>query len=441
MRKMNKLKLIIKREFIAKVRNKTFLVMTILSPLLVVGLGALVGYLSKINEDSIKIIAYVDDSKLLLPEDFLNSKTIEYKDLSNVDLMIAKSQVEHGDYYGLLYIPQKDSLVDIVSNIEFYSKEPPGMQAVSEVETMVEYRLNHIRMRQLGIDADILEASKLNSNIKILSFSGEKSSKLIRGVKIAIGLSAGYMIMMFIIIYGAMVMRSVIEEKTSRIIEVIISSVKPFQLMMGKIVGTALAGLLQFTIWGIILIIMSVIATAVFGADATQVRPSSLAVQDIDVFNTVAKTEMQIIIEELLRLPILPLFFAFIIYFLGGYLLYSALYAAIGAAVDNETDTQQFMLPVIIPLILGVYIGFASVLNEPHGTIATIFSMIPFTSPIVMLMRIPFGVPWWQITISLLLLLFTFLLMVWFAAKIYRIGILMYGKKPTYKDIYKWLKY
>jgi len=236
-------------------------------------------------------------------------------------------------------------------------------------------------------------------------------------------------------------MRSVIEEKTSRIIEVIISSVKPFQLMMGKIIGTALAGLLQFSIWGIILLILSIVATTIFGADAAPMGAGSLPIQEVSVFDTVAKTETQIVIEELLRMPLLPLFFAFITYFLGGYLLYSALYAAIGAAVDNETDTQQFMLPVIIPLILGVYIGFASVVNEPHGTIATVFSMIPFTSPIVMLMRIPFGVPWWQITISLLLLIGTFILMVWFAAKIYRIGILMYGKKPTYKDIYKWLKY
>lgn len=438
---MNKLNLIIKREFFAKVRNRTFLVMTILSPLLVVGLGALVGYLSKVNQDSIKIIGYFDDSKLLLSKDFENSKTIEYQDLSNVDIVIAKSQVEHGDFYGFLYVPKKDSISNIATSIEFYSKEPPSLQVISEIERMVEHRLNHILLEKKGIDADALDDSKINPNIKILSFSGEKSSKLIRGVKIGIGLSAGYLIMMFIIIYGAMVMRSVIEEKTSRIIEVIISSVKPFQLMMGKIVGTALAGLLQFSIWGVILLILSIIATAMFGADTSPMDTGNLPIQEIDVLDTVVKSEMQIIIEELLRLPILPIFLAFTVYFLGGYLLYSALYAAIGAAVDNETDTQQFMLPVIIPLILGVYIGFASVVNEPHGTIATIFSMIPFTSPIVMMMRLPFGVPWWQILTSLLLLLGTFVLMVWFAAKVYRIGILMYGKKPTYRDIYKWLKY
>ena len=378
---MSKLRLIIKREFFAKVRNKTFLVMTILSPLLVVGLGAFVGYLSKVNQDSIKIIGYFDDSKLLLAKDFENSKTIEYQDLSNVDIVIAKSQVEHGDFYGLLYVPKKDSISDIAMNIEFYSNEPPSLQVISEVERMVEHRLNHILLDKQGIDADALDASKINPNFKILSFSGEKSSKLIRGVKIGIGLSAGYLIMMFIIIYGAMVMRSVIEEKTSRIIEVIISSVKPFQLMMGKIIGTALAGLLQFSIWGVILLILSIVASTIFGADVSPMGAGNLPISQVDVLDTVVKSEMQIIVEELLRLPILPIFLAFTVYFLGGYLLYSALYAAIGAAVDNETDTQQFMLPVIIPLILGVYIGFASVVNEPHGSIATIFSMIPFTSP------------------------------------------------------------
>jgi len=440
---MNKLKLIIRREFIAKVRNKTFLVMTILSPLLVVGLGTLVGYLGKLNQESVKTVAYIDASKTLKIEDFSNSKNLEYKDMSDVDLVIAKSQVENGDYYGLLYIPKKEDVDDIASNIEFYSKDPPGFQVVSEIENMVNYRLNHIKMKRIGLDADKLEASKIDSNIKILSFSGEKSSKLVRGVKMVIGASAGYLIMMFIIIYGAMVMRSVIEEKTSRIIEVIISSVKPFQLMMGKIIGTALAGLLQFTIWGVILFAISFIASHIFDVDTMAVHSTStnLPIHNVESMDLVAKTEVQIIIAELLSMPLVSLFFAFIVYFLGGYLLYSAIYASIGAAVDNETDTQQFMLPVMIPLVLGVYIGFASVISEPHGTIATVFSMIPFTSPIVMMMRIPFGVPWWQIAISLTLLIGTFLLMVWFAAKIYRIGILMYGKKPTYREIYQWLKY
>jgi ABC-2 type transport system permease protein len=246
---------------------------------------------------------------------------------------------------------------------------------------------------------------------------------------------------MFIIIYGAMVMRSVIEEKTSRIVEVIISSVKPFQLMMGKIIGTALAGLLQFTIWGILLLIISAVLSSIFGVDTLDMQGVNVPSEQAEVMKSMAKSDAQLVFEELKNLPIATMFFSFLIYFIGGYLLYSSIYAAIGAAVDNETDTQQFMLPVIIPLMLGVYIGFASVISDPHGPISTIFSMIPFTSPIVMLMRIPFGVPWWEIAISLILLIGTFLLIVWFAAKIYRVGILMYGKKPSYKELYKWLKY
>ena len=287
---MNKLKLIIKREFIAKVRNKTFLVMTIMSPLIVVGLGLLIGYLSKDSDDNIDVIAYIDEAAILSKEDILDTKAIRYEDFSSVGVEVAKSLVENGDYYGLLVIPKKNSIVDIADNIEFYSEKSPSMSLVSSVEMMVENRLNHIQFEQLGIDIDELNASKINSDIKILNFTGEKSSKLIRGVKIAIGLSAGYMIMMFIIIYGAMVMRSVIEEKTSRIIEVIISSVKPFQLMMGKIIGTALAGLLQFSIWGIILLIIVLVSSSILGVSPTEVTSVNMPIQDIEAMSPVLKS-------------------------------------------------------------------------------------------------------------------------------------------------------
>ena len=268
---------------------------------------------------------------------------------------------------------------------------------------------------------------------------------MINGIKIGIGMAAGYLIMMFILIYGAMVMRSVIEEKTSRIIEVIISSVKPFQLMLGKILGTAAAGLTQFLIWGALLTVMFIGSSVFFGVDLAGEYgngPNNMPVQEMN--QQMAELEMaesQMLFAEFMSLPLFSTFIYFILYFLLGYLLYSSLYAAIGAAVDNETDTQQFMLPVLLPLMLGVYVGFATVINDPHGTIATVFSMIPFTSPIVMLMRIPFGVPWWQILISLLLLTLTFLAVVWLAAKIYRVGILMYGKKISYKELAKWIRY
>ena len=234
-------------------------------------------------------------------------------------------------------------------------------------------------------------------------------------------------------------MRSVIEEKTSRIIEVIISSVKPIQLMLGKIIGTSLAGITQITIWVVLGGVIMVAASAIFGIEISQTPQQELVNQTLQ--NPESIDKLQLMINEFQMLPLGNLVIAFILFFIGGYLLYSSLYAAIGAAVDNETDTQQFMLPVILPLILAIYVGMFTVIEDPHGTISTVFSFIPFTSPVVMLMRIPFGVPLWQQLVSLVILISTFMFTVWFAAKIYRVGILMYGKKPTYKELYKWLKY
>ena len=261
---MNKLKIIIKREFISKVRNKTFLVMTILSPLIVIAMGVLIAYLTKLNQESIKVIAYVDQSELFLASDFEDTESIHYLDLSLDGFEIAKSKVDVSDFYGLLFIPKHDSIAEIAGDIQFYSKKSPNIIFVSTLEQLVEKRLQEVQMSRVGIDIKKFNAAKVSTSIQLSSFSGEKSSKLINSMKIGVGLFGGYMIMMFIIIYGAMVMRSVIEEKTSRIIELIISSVKPFELMMGKIVGTALAGLLQFAIWGVLLLIISMVATTFF---------------------------------------------------------------------------------------------------------------------------------------------------------------------------------
>jgi len=236
-------------------------------------------------------------------------------------------------------------------------------------------------------------------------------------------------------------MRSVIEEKTSRIIEVIISSVKPFELMLGKILGNAFAGILQFIIWIISASLLMIAISAFFGVDLMGSSPSMEASQEMmGQMQDSASSDIQAMILEVKNLPLMTLFLSFIVYFFGGYLIYSSIYAAIGAAVDSETDTQQFMMPVMLPLIIAIYVGFG-VIENPHGTIAVAFSIFPLTSPIVMLMRIPFGVPWWELLVSMALLLVTFIGIVWFAAKIYRVGILMYGKKPSYKDLYKWLKY
>jgi len=439
---MRKLKLIIHREFIAKVKNKSFLIMTFLSPVIMVVMGGLVVFLMKKNDEKVKEIVYVDASGLFTKENFKDSKTVKYQDYTQLGITETKKKVAKGDFYGVLYIPKKDSLELLAKSIAFYSKDSPGMSLINGLEARVETHLRNLKLTQFEIDLMHIKASEITSDIKMFNFSGEESSKLINGLKIAVGAIAGYLLMMFVMIYGTSVMRSVIEEKTSRIVEIIVSSVKPFQLMLGKIIGNASAGLLQFFIWGVLLFAISLIISAVFGVDMVEMQASKIPEDQLNVAKEAANPDkLQLIFQEIARLPILKLFLLFIFYFLGGFFLYSSLFAAVGAAVDNETDTQQFMLPIIAPLILGLYVGFATVMNDPHGPIATICSIIPFTSPIVMLMRVPFGVSWYELGISMALLIITFVFMVWLAAKIYRVGILMYGKKPTYKDLYKWIKY
>lgn len=413
--------------------------MTLLSPLLMIGMIALVAFLTKSSLEKKSTIAYVDESGYFSENDLKDSNTIHFENLTSIGLVQAKVIVSESTQDGLLFFPRNENIDEVAKNIQFFSTDSPGMVTISQLESIIAKELQNEKMVQLNVDLQMLEKTKVNVDINLSNFSGEKSSKLINGIKIGLGMGAGYMIMLFIIVYGAMVMRSVIEEKTSRIIEVIISSVRPFQLMLGKIFGMAAAGLTQFFIWGVLLFIGLIISSFVFGIDLSgNLKTAQIPAEQMEVLT---QGKGQFILLEILNLPLFSMFILFIMYFLCGYLLYSSIYASIGAAVDNETDSQQFMLPVLMPLMIAVYVGFATVINDPHGTIATVFSMIPFTSPIVMLMRIPFGVPWWQILISLLILFITFLGVVWIAAKIYRIGILMYGKKVNYREIYKWLKY
>ena len=420
---MSIISLIIKREFIAKVRNKSFIVMTFLSPLLFVGIAVFVAYLGSMKADT-KQIAIHDESGLFVKEfTSQNNKNQAYKylDLSRIDLQFLKDSITNESYEGLLYIPKTSSTKDLESKIQFISNSSPSILFIENVQDVIAKKLTKNNLEKANLDTLAIQNAQSKVSINLTKASGEESVKGLNEIKIGIGGAFGYLIMMFIIIYGNMVMRSVIEEKTSRIVEIIISSVKPFQLMMGKIIGTSLAGLLQFFIWAVIGMSLMFAASVFFGVN---VGPTA-----------------QMYIRELWNLPIASILIGFVIYFIGGYFLYSSFYAAIGAAVDNQTDSQQFLLPIIMPLMLSVYIGFFTVINNPHGTIAVVFSMIPLTSPIVMLMRIPFGVPLWQIAISVTLLFGSFFCVVWFAAKIYRIGILMYGKKPTWSELYRWLKY
>lgn len=435
---MNILSLIIKREFIAKVRNKSFIVMTFLSPLLFLGMSFLIGFLANMNKGEVKKIA-IHDEVGILKQDFKDSKEIKYTDLSAMPFQQAKATASK-DYEGLIFIPKVADSKELLTKVEYISDESPSLEFVSDIEKVVDNQLTKDNLKALGFDSDKIEKAKVQSELHITKFSGEEGLKYLNEIKVFFGGAFGYLIMMFIIIYGNFVMRSVIEEKTSRIIEVIISSVKPYQLMMGKIIGNSLAGILQFTIWVALGLLVLFGSSIFFGGSAdvtsTQEAMNQLPAQAGNVASMIEKVNLYYN-----EIPVLTTIIFFLVYFIGGYFLYSSLYAAIGAAVDSETDSQQFLLPIIMPLMLGIYVGFFTVVNDPHGTVATIFSLIPFTSPIVMLMRIPFGVPVWQLALSIVLLFGTFLAVVWFASKIYRVGILMYGKKPTWKELYKWLKY
>lgn len=429
---MDKLWLIIKREYLNKVRNRTFVIMTFVSPLIFVAVAVVVGLLTSVNNDTVRKVAILDEttqfSKL-----FEDTDRTDYIIIDNTIGQAITASSEAG-YYGLLHISKNNSQL---GEITFYSDDAPNENYINDIERTIEKKATEANLITSGIDLKKLDNAQVDKTITLQNYRGVQSSKKVGYVKMIFGGAAGYLLMMFIIIYGNMVMRSVIEEKTNRIIEIIVSSVKPIYLMIGKIVGTSLAGITQFLIWLIIGIILYAVAISFLGIEAMSNPSADLATQQLQDMD-----QMQLIFNDVLQLPLGTLILCFFIYFIGGYLLYASIYSAIGAAVDNETDTQQFMLPIIIPLILAMYVGFFTVMDNPEGTVATVFSYIPLTSPIVMLMRIPFGVvSWWEIVISVILLYASIIAVAWVASKIYRVGILMYGKKTNWKELYKWLKY
>ena len=436
---MNHLSLIIQREFLNKVRNKSFIIMTFLSPLIMVAIIGLVAYLSSLNNDKIEVVSVLDESGLFANQ-FQDDDNLQFKVLEGVSLVEAKLQVEASDDYGLLYIPKTDNIDALGEAITFYSSDSPSLIVMDDIEDVIESRANTLKLEEAGLNASEIRALRMRVNTRLETFQGQETSKLGSGLKLIFGGAAGYLLFMFIIIYGNMIMRSVIEEKTSRIIEVIISSVKPMKLLLGKVLGTSLAGISQFVAWVILIGVFSLVFSSVFGIDTSAMQAQqqeALAQADVAMVDDT----VQQVYGEIMNLPLMNLVIMFILFFAGGYLLYASLYAAIGAAVDSETDTQQFIFPILMPLIIAIYVGFFTVIENPHGTVSQVFSFIPFTSPVVMLMRIPFGVPIWQQLVAVVLLFATFIGTVWFAAKIYRVGILMYGKKPSYRELIKWLKY
>ena len=408
---MKHLRIIIEREYLNKIRNKSFIIMTFVSPLIVVAFALIIGFLTDVNSKSnAKDILILDESGLF-GTTFSDTETIHYEYLKDKTLQEARAEVLETSKYGLLYIPKEEN-----AQKAFYSEESPSLSLVNELTGALEKTLFQYNLTQKGIDKAEIDSARTKITLQMENFTGEKTSEFDNVMKIAIGGVAGYLI----------------EEKTNRIVEIIISSVKPFQLMLGKIIGTSLAGLTQFAIWLVIGGVLFALAPSLFQVDTPTATQAMAA--------TESHSEISNIIAALYHFPFLETSGVFLLFFVGGYLLYSSLYAMVGAMVDNETDTQQFMMPILIPLMLAFYVGMFSVIEEPHGTISVVFSYIPLTSPVVMLMRIPFGVAWWEVLISLLLLYITFFLVIKIASKIYRISILMYGKKPTYKEVWKWLK-
>src|SRR5690606_25236451 len=329
---MNHLPLIIKREYFTKVRNKSFIVMTFLSPIIFVGIFALVAYLSSLNNDTVRTISVLDESGFFI-EEFNSTLHTRYQILPNVSLEDAKKQAETKEVYGLLYIPKLENLESLSKGITFYSEDSPSLSLMGDINDMLENKVNTLKLKEAGIDSETIKSLHININANQETFKGMETSKLGSGLKLIFGGAAGYLLFMFIIIYGNMIMRSVIEEKTSRVIEVIISSVKPRLLLLGKIFGTTLAGITQFVVWVVLILVLMTVVTTVFGIDPTAGSPSQQVLE-----NSVDGGTQQIINDVMLEinnLPIANLIVMFVLFFVGGYLLYASLYASVGAAVDS----------------------------------------------------------------------------------------------------------
>ncbi|MDQ3191226.1 MAG: ABC transporter permease [Bacteroidota bacterium] len=439
---MGKTALIIKREYFSRVKKKSFIIMTIVGPLLMAAMFMGAVWLS-LSQDEKQKVMIVDESHLFST---LPSSENVYFDYTTNNIDTVKSTFHKSDYSAILYIP--NNILHSNSAILFFKKQP-GFIAQQYIASKVESKIEDLKLINSQIDKDAYKKIKTNvqiSNISFKELGKEENSSQEAGF---IGLLFAIMIYMFIFMYGVQVMRGVIEEKTSRIIEVIISSVKPFQLMLGKIIGVALVGLTQFLLWVILTFSIISVAQAVLLKDQkgaeNVVHPAQMTTQLLQDNNNQQKPKIDsnevLAIFERINFPYMLGMFLF--FFLGGYLLYSAMFAAIGAAVDSESDTQQFMMPVTIPLIFAFVVAQLSMQN-PEGSVAMWFSIIPFTSPIVMMVRVaivPFDALSWQLFLSMALLIIGFLATTWFAAKIYRIGILMYGKKTSYKELWKWIVY
>ncbi|MFV0392369.1 MAG: ABC transporter permease [Paludibacteraceae bacterium] len=438
---MSKIGIIIKREYTSRVMKKSFLLLTFLTPIFMAGMILLPTWISTLKDDTIKNIVVVDDSHSL--KDVLKSNEQYTFTFSNSSFNeVRKEQTDNtkkNELAAILYV--SDDIMQNPNAVTLYSAKQVNVELKQYLTSELEQYVHEKKLAALNIPdiAQKIEESKADINIATIKWDSDGNEREASAeMALIIGMIAAFLIYMFIMSYGSQVMSGVLQEKTSRIVEVIISSVKPFELMMGKIIGIALVGLTQFTIWILFTLVLSSVGTAVFGIGFDQ---ASVA-ETVQMGETATADTNEIatkVFSMLSGFDFAKVLILFFIYFLGGYLLYASLFAAIGSAVDNETDTQQFTMPITLPIIFALFIGIYAA-QSPDSTVAFWGSMIPFTSPVVMMARLPYDVPTWQIVLSLVILIGSFIGSTWLAGKIYRIGILMYGKKPSWKEIWRWIK-
>ena len=443
---MKKIRLIIGREIKSKLRNKTFLIMTVLAPLLITGFLAFIIQLSQ-SDNTNQQVMVIDDSKLF--KDKLTGNDYISLSYSNLKLEDAVEQFTDKGYSCLLWI--SPNIIQGGSGAtKLYFRKSPGFAFQTFIKDQMEKIIYENKLKSNNIDPNIISNSKQVVKL-ILEKVDDKGKPEEQSSFGTFGFLTGALMFMFILMYGMMVFRSVMEEKTNRIVEVIISSVKPFQLMLGKILGVAILGLIQFLIMGIITFILTTVLSTIFLKDISgqlkvfkqqqelvKLQGSNANFSQLEKFDD--KLEVFDLLEKIEKINFFEVFICFILYFLGGYLFYSSIMAAIGSAVDSESDSQQFITPVTLPLMIGYLISMKTIL-EPDSSLVFWASIIPFTSPIVMMSRITNGVPLWELFFSLTSLFASFFITTWLAAKIYRTGILMYGKKTNWKEIGKWLFY
>jgi ABC-2 type transport system permease protein len=428
---MNAVWIVLSREYLTRVKKKSFIIMTILGPILVALFYGLIGYVASRESDSEEVFeVLLRDASGNIATRLNRAEGYRFIPTAASDDSIRQTLLR-GEFAGFMNIRDRD--VNALDSVEFIAMELPGPAQKRTLERSLDSLLHADRLKRAGLRQGFLDSLKTPIRIQTLELGKDGSMvNSIAEVRGGIGFLMAAIIYIFIFMYGVMVMRSVQEEKSNRIVEILVSSVKPFHLMLGKITGIALVALTQFVIWVALSGGLLVLLGGVIGMPAASAGPEGVPVQTGGLPG---------VMQAFMALPFLKIGGLFLFYFLGGYLLYASFLAAIGAAVDQETDTQQFMFPVTIPLVFAFVIASRVAFDDPNSSLAVWMSIIPFTSPIVMVVRSAFDVPWWQMALSMGALLLTFLLMVWLSGKIYRTGLLMYGKKVSWKELFKWLWY